>query len=182
MRWLQTCSHLRSRRLKNARAPANASSPPTRRRYRYFFIGNLLVRIHCIIVMIRWTGLAPWVSRRTPAKGFSRVGPLAHASTEGATSGPDLSFCRRERLVIYCQTTSVSAAHATHCATYCTPCRPLIRVFVGRIRTPPPTRALEASLASPAERGAIPMPFGSYIASTREAFNVSKLGYPSPSN
>ena len=21
---------------------------------------NLLVRIHCIIVMIRWTGLAPW--------------------------------------------------------------------------------------------------------------------------
>ena len=25
-----------------------------------FFIDNLLVRIHCIIVMIRWTGLAPW--------------------------------------------------------------------------------------------------------------------------
>ena len=24
------------------------------------FIGNLLVRIHSIIVMIRWTGLAPW--------------------------------------------------------------------------------------------------------------------------
>ena len=24
-----------------------------------FFIGNLLVRIHCIIVMFRWTGLAP---------------------------------------------------------------------------------------------------------------------------
>ena len=24
------------------------------------FIDNLLVRIHCIIVMIRWTGLAPW--------------------------------------------------------------------------------------------------------------------------
>ena len=33
-----------------------------------------------------------------------------------------------ERLVIYCQTTSVSVAHATHCATYCTPCRPLMRV------------------------------------------------------
>ena len=44
-----------------------------------------------------------------------------------------------ERLVIYCQTTSVSAAHATHCATYCTPCRPLIRAFSGWIRTPPPT-------------------------------------------
>ena len=27
---------------------------------REFFIGNLLVRIHVIIVMIRWTGLAPW--------------------------------------------------------------------------------------------------------------------------
>ena len=27
---------------------------------REFFIGNLLVRIHFIIVMIRWTGLAPW--------------------------------------------------------------------------------------------------------------------------
>jgi len=25
-----------------------------------FFIDNLLVRIHLIIVMIRWTGLAPW--------------------------------------------------------------------------------------------------------------------------
>jgi len=25
-----------------------------------FFIDNLLVRIHVIIVMIRWTGLAPW--------------------------------------------------------------------------------------------------------------------------
>jgi hypothetical protein len=43
-----------------------------------------------------------------------------------------------ERLVIYCQTTGVSAAHATHCATYCTPCRPLIRAFSGWIRTPPP--------------------------------------------
>ena len=42
-------------------------------------------------------------------------------------------------MVIYCQTTGVSAAHATHCATYCTPCRPLIRAFSGWIRTPPPT-------------------------------------------
>ena len=25
-----------------------------------FFIDNLLVRIHFMIVMIRWTGLAPW--------------------------------------------------------------------------------------------------------------------------
>jgi len=27
---------------------------------REFFIDNLLVQIHVIIVMIRWTGLAPW--------------------------------------------------------------------------------------------------------------------------
>jgi len=27
---------------------------------REFFIDNLLVRIHFIIVMIRWIGLAPW--------------------------------------------------------------------------------------------------------------------------
>ena len=27
---------------------------------REFFINNLLVRIHFIIVIIRWTGLAPW--------------------------------------------------------------------------------------------------------------------------
>ena len=27
---------------------------------REFFSDNLLVRIHFIIVMIRWTGLAPW--------------------------------------------------------------------------------------------------------------------------
>jgi len=27
---------------------------------RVFFIDNLLVRIHFIIVMIWWTGLAPW--------------------------------------------------------------------------------------------------------------------------
>jgi hypothetical protein len=43
-----------------------------------------------------------------------------------------------ERLKIYCQITGVSAAHAMHCATYCTPCRPLIRAFSGWIRTPPP--------------------------------------------
>jgi len=37
-------------------------NPPTAPIYqeREFFIDNLLVRIHFIIVMIRWTGLAPW--------------------------------------------------------------------------------------------------------------------------
>ena len=29
-------------------------------REREFFIDNLMVRTHYIIVMIRWTGLAPW--------------------------------------------------------------------------------------------------------------------------
>jgi len=29
-------------------------------REREFFIDNLLVRIHFILLMIRWTGLAPW--------------------------------------------------------------------------------------------------------------------------
>ena len=53
-----------------------------------------------------------------------------------------VAFAGGERLVIYRQTTSVSAAHASHCATYCTPCRPLIRAFSGWIRTPPPTIAL----------------------------------------
>jgi len=34
--------------------------PAVRGVEREFFIDNLLVRIHFIIVMIRWTGLAPW--------------------------------------------------------------------------------------------------------------------------
>ena len=34
---------------------------PTSRPAREFYIDNLLVRIHSIIVMTRWTGLAPWV-------------------------------------------------------------------------------------------------------------------------
>ena len=46
-----------------------SSSESTRARYpslsirwteRQFFIDNLLIRIHFIIVMVRWTGLAPW--------------------------------------------------------------------------------------------------------------------------
>ena len=39
---------------------ASASDPPAQRRGREFFIDNLLVQIHFIIVMIGWTGLAPW--------------------------------------------------------------------------------------------------------------------------
>ena len=66
-------------------------------------------------------------------------------------------------MVIYCQTTGASAAHATHCATYCTPCRPLIRAFSGWIRTPPPTeqgnltaaQTLFSSLRGRGERGEV---------------------------
>jgi len=38
----------------------NPSSWPGIQPQREFFIDNLLVRILFIIVMIRWTGLAPW--------------------------------------------------------------------------------------------------------------------------
>ena len=41
---------------KPASPPQHASG---RNREREFFIDNLLVRIHWIIVMMRWTGLAP---------------------------------------------------------------------------------------------------------------------------
>ena len=36
------------------------SPTPGTGREREFFIDNLLARIHFIIEMIRWTGLAPW--------------------------------------------------------------------------------------------------------------------------
>ena len=36
------------------------SQGPYGRRESELFIDNLLVRIHSVIVMIRWTGLAPW--------------------------------------------------------------------------------------------------------------------------
>ena len=35
-------------------------NPKPYRQEREFFIDNLLVRIHFIIMIIRWTGLAPW--------------------------------------------------------------------------------------------------------------------------
>jgi len=45
---------------------------------REFFIDNLLVRIHLIIVMIRWTGLAPWGFE------FPFPGSLTSAFLQGA--------------------------------------------------------------------------------------------------
>ena len=55
-----------------------------------FFFDNLLVRIHFIIVMIRWTGLAPWgvvnlvwsaLPSRPPARGDAAC--LANPEVEG---------------------------------------------------------------------------------------------------
>ena len=74
---------------------------------------------------------------------YSQHVPTEAGQGRGQQEGGPVLRCAppfgEERLVIYCQTTGVSAAHATHCATYCTPCRPLIRAFSGWIRTPPPT-------------------------------------------
>ena len=49
--WLSYMCHIRS--------TGDGETPPQKRE-REFFIDNLLVRVHFIIVMIRWTGLAPW--------------------------------------------------------------------------------------------------------------------------
>ena len=45
-----------------SRAKARSSNPrhSSSASEKEFFIDNLVVRIHSIIVMIRWTGLAPW--------------------------------------------------------------------------------------------------------------------------
>ena len=40
--------------------PQGAGGDDLHRRKREFFVDNLLVQIHFIIVMIRWTGLVPW--------------------------------------------------------------------------------------------------------------------------
>ena len=47
-----------------------------------FFIDNLLVRIHLIIVMIRWTGLAPWEFE------FHFPGSLTSTFLESSTPPP----------------------------------------------------------------------------------------------
>jgi len=55
---------------------------------REFFIDNLLVRIHFIIVMIRWTGLAPWEF------GF----PLPPATPSCEDRVETGSYCEAQRL------------------------------------------------------------------------------------
>ena len=55
---------------------------------REFFIANLLVRIHYIIVMIKWTGLAPW-EFEFPCPGSLTSSFLARVDK---SAGPDLSW------------------------------------------------------------------------------------------
>ena len=68
----------RSCRARPARARRRRPSSAAERE---IFIDNLLVRIHYIIVMIKWTGLAPWefvfpfpVCRMVQPKQFQRMG------------------------------------------------------------------------------------------------------------
>ena len=62
---LQSRTRLQWREAKRAEAGSRGRRPPNRAprpraaRERELFIDNLLVRIHYIIVMSRWTGLAP---------------------------------------------------------------------------------------------------------------------------
>ena len=81
---------------------AHHAAPP--RPEREFFIDNLLVQIHFIIVMIRWTGLAPWEFELPFPGSLTSTFLSPHQSRPG--SAP------LERLVFYCQTTGASPAHA----------------------------------------------------------------------
>ena len=62
----------------------------------FFLIDNLLVRIHFIIVMIRWTGLAPWefefplpgsLTSTFPRAGFAGTAPWLNGTPALPQSG-----------------------------------------------------------------------------------------------
>ena len=61
-----------------------------------FFIDNLLVRIHFIIVMVRWTGLAPW-ELEFPFPGSLASTRLAQITRTPLRSDPE---CRGVRLLL----------------------------------------------------------------------------------
>jgi len=65
-----------------ARPRATRPPPALPAPEREFFSGNLLVRIHFIIVMIRWTGLAPWEFE------FPFPGSLTSTFLESGTAPP----------------------------------------------------------------------------------------------
>ena len=52
---------------------------------REFFIVNLPVRIHFIIVMVRWTGLAPWEFEFLLPGGLTSTMLEAHIYCTGVT-------------------------------------------------------------------------------------------------
>ena len=60
-------------------------------RERGFFIDNLLVRVHFIIVMIRWTGLGPW-EFQSPFPGTLTSTFLAHP-TPNPNPAPQALAC-----------------------------------------------------------------------------------------
>ena len=67
IKWIQTSSlsiknSLWSLQARGEKLFREAGAVRGAHREREFFIDNLLVQIHYIIVMIRWTGLAPWES------------------------------------------------------------------------------------------------------------------------
>jgi hypothetical protein len=62
--------------------------PPPPPLEREFFTDNLLVRIHFIIVMIRWTGLAPWEFRSPFPGSLASATPSAQKGC-GARLSPD---------------------------------------------------------------------------------------------
>ena len=110
-----------------------------------FRVSGFVFRVLCSMFRVSCCMFWAWCFVFGNGPGPDRA-PTPHCSSAGGTQRPHSlhSHCSfaapaMERLVIYCQTTGVSAAHATHCAKCCTPCRPLIRAFSGWIRTPPPT-------------------------------------------
>ena len=109
-----------------------------RQREREFFIDNLLVRIHFIIVIIRWTGLAPWE--------FEFPFPHIHHVNLRIASEAERGRARETGILLPNNQRQHRTSHAPKdvlllriCASYCAPCQLLLRDFPGWIRSPPPT-------------------------------------------
>ena len=70
-----------------------------------FFIGNLLVRIHLIIVMIRWTGLAPWEFEfRFPGSLTSTFLQVLRKCDEERSNAVELEYDERNPFVVCTRT------------------------------------------------------------------------------
>ena len=121
------------------RYPCNAVSQTAQRaaggnsRQREFFLDNLLVRIHLIMEVIRWTGIAPWKFE------FYSSGSLASSflchSRHLAGLPFALALCTRlgmKTLIFYCQTTSARTSPRTPRRTCCPHAYALITVRVSR--------------------------------------------------